>query len=232
MAITNRNPITQYFKFCLIIYIIILFFLTVARFQPLYWITGDSYYYSVILPRTFNLLPFSSIRLYSIRNINVLGNIALFIPVGIYGRFSARKTRHAILFVLLTTISIESLQFICATGAFDIDDIILNFAGGIIGIGIYLMLYLFLQSNELKTKMVVVTISGAITPYLILSSIKFFLAEELITHLTYIDVIVLLIFVIALSFLLYKRCKLILSLTIILSSLFFIIYFKYIVYLI
>lgn len=77
----------------------------------------------------------SSYRLFftsrSTRN-QILGNIALFIPLGaLLGRLS-RKGRSWMLFVGLTA-AVELVQLITGLGQFDADDILSNVLGGFIG---------------------------------------------------------------------------------------------------
>ncbi len=70
---------------------------------------------------------------------NIIGNIIIFIPFGIvlpYIMFGMKRLNTlfvGFLFVLL----IEGVQFIASLGVFDIDDIILNVTGVMIGIIIY-----------------------------------------------------------------------------------------------
>lgn len=90
---------------------------------------------------------FSTIFAIRIFLINVLGNIILFMPLGfllpiINQNFNNIKSIFKI--SLLSTISIESLQFITSlfggTRATDIDDIILNVLGGLLGFLIFVIL--------------------------------------------------------------------------------------------
>jgi glycopeptide antibiotics resistance protein len=67
--------------------------------------------------------------------INILGNIVLFIPFGFLGwvfpKLSNMKT--LVIHFLSTIIIVESLQYFTRLGVFDIDDIILNTIGVLIG---------------------------------------------------------------------------------------------------
>lgn len=77
------------------------------------------------------------------------GNIIMFIPVGTLMPFIFRKTKYflwALLGAFLFTFAIESLQFIlCIAGMclreFDVDDLILNTLGALIGHGIYKLIF-------------------------------------------------------------------------------------------
>jgi glycopeptide antibiotics resistance protein len=98
--------------------------------------------------RVISLVPFvESIRMLQNVNLstslyNLVGNLVMLVPLGfllayIYPR--ARSVRSITLYSFGLSLSIESLQYLSATRIFDIDDIILNTLGGVIG---YLFFYL------------------------------------------------------------------------------------------
>lgn len=98
--------------------------------------------------RNINLIPFHTIYGYlsGILNVsqsviitNVLGNIAIFIPLGIYLKLLMRSKSIFMSICLVFSISlfIEIIQYTFGLGATDIDDIILNCLGGLIGISSY-----------------------------------------------------------------------------------------------
>ncbi|HAJ97900.1 MAG TPA: hypothetical protein DCO72_09215 [Ruminococcus sp.] len=67
---------------------------------------------------------------------NLLGNIVLFMPLGIFIPYFFKRYRCFFRFaplMLFITFSIESVQLLTLTGKFDIDDIILNLTGGCMG---------------------------------------------------------------------------------------------------
>lgn len=97
---------------------------------------------------TANFIPFKTIRMYiqyydlpGIRSFsNLFGNILIFIPVGILMPLVHDASKNvwvvlanAFFFVL----GIEVFQLFSAFGAFDVDDIILNCFGVLLGNGIY-----------------------------------------------------------------------------------------------
>ena len=99
--------------------------------------------------RTFNLVPFKTIMLYikAIKHtnlhlmiINVLGNILLFLPLGFYLKAFIKNINYTLLTIISIPITIEILQYLLKTGVADIDDIILNIIGEIIGFFILLLL--------------------------------------------------------------------------------------------
>lgn len=93
--------------------------------------------------RNINLIPFRSISPY-LRNItepyafkNILANILVFIPLGIFVSNKNSKNVFKTLVICLSVIlSIECIQLLLKIGFFDVDDIILNFIGSLIGMGI------------------------------------------------------------------------------------------------
>ncbi len=70
---------------------------------------------------------------------NIGGNIAIFVPLGVFVAYAAhnKPLRISFLGLLLTSFALEVIQYVFALGSSDIDDILLNFAGGAIGVGIY-----------------------------------------------------------------------------------------------
>jgi len=72
---------------------------------------------------------------------NLLGNVLLFVPFGLLYPLSRKKRVkifEAFALILGTTCSIEILQYLFLTSRrADIDDVILNLIGGLIGYGIY-----------------------------------------------------------------------------------------------
>lgn len=104
-----------------------------------------------------NLIPFKSIvagirRGGWLLNVNVIGNIVAFVPLGLLlpaigGRLSAPG--RVFCAGLLVSASIEVLQWLFARRVADIDDLILNLAGALVGYGCYVLLAK-LPSNTLE----------------------------------------------------------------------------------
>jgi len=80
---------------------------------------------------------------------NLFGNILVFVPLGFlvpYMMKSEKKIKKTLIIVVLSSIGVELIQFIGSFMIFrmdwkvvDIDDLIMNTIGGLIGIGCYLM---------------------------------------------------------------------------------------------
>ncbi len=101
--------------------------------------------------RPFNLIPFATIREYISglsENVkqhafgNIIGNIAVFVPLGACLMLFRKDKRITKCLLLVFNISLgaELIQFIFGLGAADIDDVLLNCTGGLIGILAYMLL--------------------------------------------------------------------------------------------
>lgn len=129
---------------------------------------------------SINIVPFHSIITYlssddillrSFALSNVLGNIVLFIPLGVYLTLFNRDKRlyKNVLWIILISSSAESLQYIFKIGACDIDDVILNSLGGFIGIAAYrTLLLIFKDVHKVKYANEIIAPIGGIVSFLIL----------------------------------------------------------------
>ncbi|MDE6567907.1 MAG: VanZ family protein [Lachnospiraceae bacterium] len=92
----------------------------------------------------YNLVPFAEIKRYlSYRNkigsfhvmLNLLGNVVCFIPFGFVIPILTRKQTALRMFLLgmSASVLVELLQLVSMLGTFDVDDIILNTLGVLIG---------------------------------------------------------------------------------------------------
>ena len=99
--------------------------------------------------RNVNLVPFDMIKAQGY-SVNVWGNVLMFIPLGIYVAYYSRKMNviKVLLFVIASSMFIEVMQYVFKRGATDIDDVILNTAGGAIGLGLYGLFYAFFRKRE------------------------------------------------------------------------------------
>lgn len=95
---------------------------------------------------TINLVPFKTIFLYLSGEISPLvsfynlgANIGLFIPFGLYYCYINKRPTFSQLFLIsiCSIATIEGLQYITKRGSLDIDDLILNILGILIGYMIY-----------------------------------------------------------------------------------------------
>ena len=113
----------EVFSLLFVIYIISLFH--TVTFQDVNWSTS-------------NFIPFKEMFRYRLgSNLfirNVIGNVLMFMPYGFFLHYFLRKCngKMAFFLVLILSVVIESTQLYIGR-VFDIDDIILNVLGGIIG---------------------------------------------------------------------------------------------------
>ena len=104
--------------------------------------------------RSLNLIPFNDIIEGNYNQLDVIGNVILFIPLGIYASMFLKKLKwyENTVIIALISLAFEVSQYIFAIGASDITDIITNTVGGIIGIGIYLIIKkIFREDMKVKS---------------------------------------------------------------------------------
>lgn len=100
----------------------------------------------------FNLIPFVEIiRFVKYREylgtynvvINLVGNVVAFIPFGALIRWVINRSvnwYHVVGYTFLFSLSVELLQLVAKVGSFDVDDLILNTLGGLLGYFVYYIL--------------------------------------------------------------------------------------------
>lgn len=139
---TNRQPLV---RFLFLIYAVAILWLLFGR--PRGWVDGLTY--KQMLQQNMNLVPLLTIKNYwyvvchgsdpaLIRHciINLAGNVLLFIPLGYWLVRIWPKFRNFFLFLATCAgliLLVETLQLFTLLGSFDIDDVILNLAGMILG---------------------------------------------------------------------------------------------------
>ena len=90
-----------------------------------------------------NIVPFTEILRYEVGSsqfyLNVIGNILVFLPFGYFVSSYIKATRvsHILLVTLITSFTVEFVQHYIGR-SFDIDDILLNVVGAIIGFLLYI----------------------------------------------------------------------------------------------
>ena len=100
----------------------------------------------------YNLILFREIRRFWVHRkslgtmavvLNLLGNIAAFVPFGAMLPMIHSRFRSLLYMTLLTfefSLIVELIQLVAKVGSFDVDDLLLNTIGGILG---YLIFYIF-----------------------------------------------------------------------------------------
>ena len=102
----------------------------------------------------YNLEPFREIkRFWEYREklgiwsyVNLFGNVAIFIPFGFFEMMASRKKSFlgTVLDGTFVSLVVEGFQFLSKVGRFDVDDLMLNVAGVVVG---YLM---FMACNAVR----------------------------------------------------------------------------------
>jgi glycopeptide antibiotics resistance protein len=135
-------------------YLIAVFSLTIFSvpfrnfFVPFSW--SDIIEYKSYYLRTVNLIPFKTIYQYGLFNMQVIGNLIMLMPLGIYVPMLFKKSAVNITLTLLAIATgIEFTQFLFSViipmplhsvgygRSTDIDDVILNFSGSILSFTLY-----------------------------------------------------------------------------------------------
>lgn len=104
-----------------------------------------------------NFIPFKEIFRYSINSKlfyrNVIGNVVLFIPFGYYTSYycKTKNITYSFLISLIVSTTIETIQLTLGR-SFDIDDIILNVLGGIVGYLLYILSELLFKKTSERVK--------------------------------------------------------------------------------
>jgi glycopeptide antibiotics resistance protein len=155
ISLYNHDKINVFNDFKMLIYVIYLFVL----FQLVTTVDFKSY--------SNNFIPFKEMLRYDITSKlfirNVIGNIVIFIPFGylisdtIYMNTKHKNIIIVLIFVLLTSLGIETTQMYIGR-SFDVDDIILNFAGGLVGYISFLIIKKLFKEDSILSKIIKVLI--------------------------------------------------------------------------
>ncbi|GAA4155016.1 VanZ family protein [Leifsonia shinshuensis] len=118
--------------------------------------------------RSLNLIPFASIANYLVgpANVqrfafaNIAGNILAFVPLGAYVLYLRRRARigSTMLIVAAASVTVEILQWVFAVGTSDVDDVILNCVGGLLGVLAVAGLRRGLRPEAVRTVIAVVSV--------------------------------------------------------------------------
>jgi glycopeptide antibiotics resistance protein len=137
--------------------------------------------------RSINLIPFYSIKEYIYSNYatikrfafgNVIGNIVIFIPLGTYLPLfkNYKRVITNLLFIFIVSLFVEIIQGLLGIGSSDIDDIILNCFGGLIGIlGYKFLLFILRDEKKVHTAITILSAIGLplILYYLFMMRMRF-----------------------------------------------------------
>ena len=140
------------FRLMTILYFVIVFCMCVSRFNIIMTLIGGQ----LTRVDAINMVPFHSIREnlrygHSPVSWDMLYNMVMFVPFGIVYCYYQKKFSiyKAIGFSFLTTFLIEASQFVFKTGVVDIDDLMINTMGSLVGIFLYIVLRKILQWKQI-----------------------------------------------------------------------------------
>ena len=142
----KRKPNSQpFWRFAFLVYCALMLWLLFGRSSG--WVEGQSYH--EMLQLNTNIRPFYTINNYlrvlihrtndamlAHCFINLAGNVLLFIPAGwLLPKLFAKQRNFFVFFFscLVMILLIETLQLFTLLGSFDVDDVILNLAGMLLG---------------------------------------------------------------------------------------------------
>jgi glycopeptide antibiotics resistance protein len=138
-----QNTADKHTRMLLGVYLIALFWILIFKLGVRF---------SYMDHRTVNLIPYQDYFLYGhIDRMEVIMNILIFVPAGLYAGLLLRKLNFLSIFLLLFAMSLclEILQFVFRIGAFDATDLVNNTLGGLLG---YAVIYLSSQITGSKLK--------------------------------------------------------------------------------
>lgn len=84
--------------------------------------------------------------------LNLVGNVAGLMPYGFFLPFLAVRTRHWYTVTCLTflfSLTIELAQLLCKVGSFDVDDLLLNTIGGMLGYFLFWLVWHLKKRKEM-----------------------------------------------------------------------------------
>lgn len=151
------------------IYFIFLFWAILFKFQlSLYYLPNLQY---------INLVPFaeSSFQSGEFNTFEVVGNLLIFVPFGIYLNLLPSKLSYfkQILLIAAVSLAVEVSQYIFSIGVTDITDLITNTLGGITGILFYLLLKKCVTNRHVLHQYLTISSAVGTALTLVLTNIMF-----------------------------------------------------------
>ncbi|MDN9379151.1 VanZ family protein [Clostridioides difficile] len=156
----SENLLLSIIYIIFFVYILMIIRIILVRDVPIYASSKGTF-------RTVNLIPFYTIYQFIVDSnidfmkatINIIENIGIFIPMGIFLPIVCKNLnkKTIIITIILVSLAFELTQYIFALGSSDIDDVILNSLGGIIGITIYINMNKLFPNDIKRFKVIIAT---------------------------------------------------------------------------
>ncbi|WP_255048309.1 VanZ family protein [Lacihabitans sp. CS3-21] len=144
------------------IYLVVLFWIIVLKMSVRFTYMGQQ--------RSMNLIPYNQpLMLDGKADLGeIILNALVFLPMGVYVAILFKKWSviKSILFFSLSSLVLESIQYITALGAFDITDIINNSLGGTFGLFLFKILEKLIGNNQKAQKIVNIVALLATTAFI------------------------------------------------------------------
>ncbi len=139
----KKQPFSKKFIFDMlfVMYISALYQITVIRnFGDFFNLADNHYSLSSIV-----YIPFATISNSAMLGVwplvyHLVGNMVWFIPFGVYIAYLKKGILHIVVGSVALSLSIEVLQFVFNTGISDIDDVIANLLGAVLGYAFFIAL--------------------------------------------------------------------------------------------
>ncbi len=133
--------------------------------------------------RSLNLIPFKDMwdpnLSAGFNETSIMGNVILFVPLGLLLKLLLSEQKHntlkSALIVLAASLLIESTQYLARIGVSDVNDVILNTAGG--GIGILISAALMKWPGKSTAKKIIAVSGAAVAVMMIVWRVLLFLAN-------------------------------------------------------
>lgn len=172
-AIAFYGPATLYLGF------LVLFFVT--RLLLVSLIFGDAHINPQRIPRQYNLIPFATIGgslgpgVRHMVGMDVAANVLLFVPLGalVHALGGRKRVGILVLICLGCVLAVESLQFLLATGSFDVDDILTNILGCLLGVLLFHGIFTACKRDGSLARRMLSTISVPFLPALLATLIQY-----------------------------------------------------------
>ena len=98
-----------------------------------------------------NLTPFQIFKIYKLSDTQVVGNFIMLLPLGIYLPLLYNRLNNfflVLLVSLLVALTIELLQLATRFRSADVDDVILNTSGAVVGFALFKLVGMFQPSHQ------------------------------------------------------------------------------------
>jgi glycopeptide antibiotics resistance protein len=140
-ANNNKKRSDLFWGILFVVYLLLLFYFLFFSEKMGRSAGGEQYRYNLILFREIRrFCKYRNIVGNQVFFINIFGNIMAFVPFGLLMPRLFKRTNNVILITVMTlelSLAVEVVQLIFKLGSFDVDDLLLNTVGGLIGYLIY-----------------------------------------------------------------------------------------------